>query len=156
MANFITGIRIVLSIFLLFCTTFSPVFYALYLTAGLTDMVDGTVARKTGTASEFGAKLDTVADIVFTAVCMVMILPAIEIPVWIYLWIAGIAFIKLANVSCVRHKKLASVHSVINKAAGSALFFFPLGFYLTDTSLFAAAICVIATVAAIHESYSVL
>ena len=38
-------------------------------------MIDGAVARKTGTDSEFGAKLDTIADIVFTAVCMIKILP---------------------------------------------------------------------------------
>ena len=49
MANIITGIRIVCSIALLFCPVFSPAFYALYLTAGVSDMIDGTVARKTGT-----------------------------------------------------------------------------------------------------------
>ncbi len=107
MANTITGSRIILSIFLLFCTPFSPVFYALYLTAGLTDMIDGTVARKTDTVSEFGGKLDTIADIVFTVVCMIIILPLIEMPVWIYLWITGIALIKFANIfiSFIRLKK---------------------------------------------------
>jgi CDP-diacylglycerol--glycerol-3-phosphate 3-phosphatidyltransferase len=158
MANLITGSRIILSIFLLFFAPFSAAFYALYLAAGLTDMVDGAVARKTDTVSEFGAKLDTIADIVFTAVCMILILPLIDMPVWIYLWIACIAFIKLANViiSYIRMKKLTSVHSVINKIAGAALFIFPLSFNLIDTTLSAAAICVIATVAAIHENSFVL
>lgn len=121
-------------------------------------MIDGAVARKTGTDSEFGAKLDTIADIVFTAVCMIKILPLIEIPIWIYLWIIGIAFIKLANVfiSYIRLKKFTSVHSVINKVAGAALFLFPLVFNFIDTTLFAAALCVITTVAALHESNSVL
>jgi len=158
MANTITVSRIILSIFLLFCTPFSPVFYALYLTAGLTDMIDGTVARKTDTVSEFGGKLDTIADIVFTVVCMIIILPLIEMPVWIYLWITGIALIKFANIfiSFIRLKKFTSVHSVLNKITGVALFVFPLNFNLIDTTLFAAALCVIATVAAIHESNSVL
>ena len=115
-------------------------------------MIDGAVARKTGTDSEFGAKLDTIADIVFTAVCMIKILPLIEMPIWVYLWIAVIAFIKLANVfiSYIRLKKLTSVHSVINKVAGAALFLFPLGFSLIDTTLFAAVLCIITTVAALH------
>lgn len=158
MANVITGIRIILSFVLLLCPAFSITFYVLYILAGCSDMIDGTVARKTFTVSEFGAKLDTIADIVFTAVCMIIILPMIKMPVWIYLWIAGIAFIKFANIfiNYIRLKKLTSVHSVINKTAGAALFFFPLSFNLIDTTLFAAALCVIATVAAIHESNSVL
>jgi len=56
MANTITSFRIALSIGLLFCPVFSPAFYTLYIAAGLSDMIDGTAARKTGTVSEFGAK----------------------------------------------------------------------------------------------------
>ena len=69
-ANLITGTRILCSIALLFCQTFSPPFFALYIIAGLTDMIDGTVARKAGTVSEFGAKLDTVADFALVAACL--------------------------------------------------------------------------------------
>ena len=53
MANIITGIRIVISAFLLFCPVFSPEFFMLYISAGASDMIDGAVARKTGTVSEF-------------------------------------------------------------------------------------------------------
>lgn len=62
MANFITSLRIICSIALLFCLALSPAFYALYIVAGFTDMIDGAVARKTNTVSEFGSRLDTVAD----------------------------------------------------------------------------------------------
>lgn len=62
MANFITSLRIICSIALLFCPALSQVFYVLYIIAGVTDMIDGTVARKTNTVSEFGSRLDTVAD----------------------------------------------------------------------------------------------
>lgn len=60
LANLITGTRILCSAALLFCPAFSAPFYVLYLMAGLTDMVDGAVARKTGTVSTFGAKLDMI------------------------------------------------------------------------------------------------
>ena len=71
MANIITGIRILCSIALVFCPTLSPVFYSLYLVAGFTDMIDGTVARKTNTVSEFGSRLDTIADFIFVVVCLI-------------------------------------------------------------------------------------
>ena len=44
MANIITGCRILCSIFLLFVPVLSPIFYFLYLVAGFTDMIDGTIA----------------------------------------------------------------------------------------------------------------
>ena len=60
MANVITGFRIVASLALMFCPVFSIPLFVLYLTAGISDMVDGMVARRTNTASALGAKLDTV------------------------------------------------------------------------------------------------
>ena len=44
MANIITGCRILCSIFLLFVPVLYPIFYFLYLVAGFTDMIDGTIA----------------------------------------------------------------------------------------------------------------
>ena len=64
-ANIITGFRILCSILLMFFPVFSAQFYITYLLCGVSDMVDGTVARKTNSISEFGARFDTVADFVF-------------------------------------------------------------------------------------------
>ena len=79
MPNLITASRILFSVALLFFPVFSPAFYALYLTADITDMIDGSIARKTGKVSEFGARLDSVAEIVFVAACLVKLLPVIHI-----------------------------------------------------------------------------
>ena len=65
MANAISIFRIAASIVLLFCPVFSPTFYACYLMAGVSDMFDGFVARKTNSSSRFGARLDTIAVISF-------------------------------------------------------------------------------------------
>ncbi len=65
MANLLTALRIVCGILILACPVFSVWYYALYLLAGLTDAIDGTVARKLGESSAFGARFDTFADIVF-------------------------------------------------------------------------------------------
>lgn len=155
MANIITGIRIVISVVLLFCPALSPIFYALYLIAGLSDMIDGTVARKTGTVSEFGSKLDTIADIVFVMVCLIKVLPILDIPVWLYIWIAIIAFIKVANIAVeyILHKEFISVHSMLNKITGGLLFVFPLTLEFIDLKYSATVVCVVATVAAIQEGY---
>ena len=39
--------------------------YTLYIAAGISYILDGTVARKTGIVSEYGSKRDTVSDFVF-------------------------------------------------------------------------------------------
>lgn len=157
MANNITGIRILLSAALLFCPALSPAFYALYIAAGSSDMIDGAVARKTGTVSELGSKLDTIADIVFAAVCMVKLLPVLNIPIWLYVWIAVIAFIKVTNIAIgyIRQKKFISVHSMINKVTGGLLFIFPLTPAFIDLKYSAAVVCAVATIAAVHECYMI-
>ena len=155
MANIITCIRIVISVALLFCPSFSPVFYELYIAAGFSDMIDGAVARKTGTVSELGSRLDTIADIVFTVVCLIKLLPVLDIPAWLYIWIAIIAMIKLLNIAMgyIRQKELIAVHSAINKVTGGLLFIFPLTLAFIDLKYSAAVVCVIATIAAVYEGY---
>ena len=113
MANIITGLRIVLSVALLFFPALSPAFFVLYVAGGLSDIIDGAVARKTGTVSGFGSRLDTFADIVFAAVCLIKLLPALDAPVWLYVWVAVIAFIKFSSIIAgfIRQKQLVSVHS---------------------------------------------
>ena len=73
-------------------------FYAFYIAAGLSDMLDGFVARKTDTVSKLGASLDTIADFVFVAVCLIKLLPLLGLPAWLYGWIGTIALIKAVNI----------------------------------------------------------
>jgi len=116
-------------------------------------MADGIVARKTGTVSEFGARLDTIADIVFVVVCLIKVLPAVDVPTWLYIWIAVIAIIKVSNILAgyIRQKDFISVHSVINKVTGALLFVFPLTLSFMDLRYSAVVVSMVATVAAIHE-----
>ena len=72
-ANVITGSRAVFSLPLLLISLSSAWFYALYFFCALTDMIDGTVARKMGAAGKFGAGLDTASDFIFMLVCCVKI-----------------------------------------------------------------------------------
>jgi len=154
-ANIITGSRIIFSLPLLFIPLSSAWFYILYLYCGLTDMIDGTIAKKTGAVNKFGARLDTVSDFIFMLVCSVKILPLLHIPVWLWVWVILIALAKIFNITLVfiREKKLISIHSVINKITGFALFLLPLSLTFVKVTYSAVAICVLATVAVIEEVY---
>ena len=154
-ANFITSARILCSLALLFCTPLSLPFYVLYTTAGSSDIFDGLIARKTNTATKFGAKLDTIADLIFTVFCLIKLMPILNIPIWLYIWIAVIAFIKAANIAAgyIRQKEFISVHSVINKVTGGLLFVFPLTLTWIDLRYSAAVVCAVATTAAVYEGY---
>lgn len=157
MANLITIVRILCSIALLFCEALSPWFYVLYIAAGVSDMVDGWVARKTNTVSEFGSKLDTMADIIFVVVCLVKLLPVLHLPAWIYVWVGLIACIKVFNIvySYVVRKQFLADHSILNKVTGALLFALPLTLSVIDVRYSAAVVCAVATVAAARESCNI-
>ena len=155
LANSITFFRVFCSIALLFFPAFSTAFYALYITAGVSDMVDGWVARQTHTASELGSKLDTIADIVFVIACLVKLLPVLDIPDWFYVWIGIIALIKTINIisGYVVQKRFVSVHSPMNKVTGLLLFVLPLTLSFIDLKYSAVVVCIFATFAAIQEGH---
>ena len=154
-ANIITASRIAFSLTLLFIPLSSVWFYILYLFCGLSDMLDGTVARKTNAVSSFGSKLDTVADFIFMAVCVAKLLPVINLPTWLWIWIAVIAIIKVTNIvlGFVRRKKLVDLHTVLNKTTGFLLFLLPLTLQFIEPQYSFVVVCTIATIAAIGECY---
>ena len=157
-ANIITGCRILGSILLLFFPAFSLVFYIIYLFCGFSDMIDGTIARKTNSTSEFGAKIDTVADLLFVAASIIRLLPAIHIPGWLWIWGGGIAVIKISNIilGYASKKQLISLHSIMNKITGLLLFLLPLTLSFIEAKYSSVAVCSIATLAAIQEGVYVI
>ena len=157
MANIITGIRIGCSIAILFFPVFSPAFYTLYIVAGISDILDGTVARKTGTLSEFGSKLDTVADFVLVVVCLIKLIPIIHAPVWLIIWIIVIAVIKAINLvsGYVMRKEIVVLHTAANKVTGILLFVLPLTLTFIDLKYSGAIVSILATFAAIQEGHMI-
>ena len=157
-ANGITLFRILCSFALLFCMPLSLPFYAFYTAAGLSDIFDGIIARKTNTATKFGAKLDTLADIIFDAVVLMKLLPILKLPVWIIVWVGVIALIKLVNIviGYIRRHTLTAVHSVINKVTGALVFILPFTLTIIDIRYTAVLVCLVATAAAIMESRTVI
>ena len=149
-ANILTAYRILGSIILLFFPVFSFEFYITYLLCGFSDMIDGTIARKTNSTSEFGSKIDTVADIFFTAASLIKLLPIFRIPLWLLIWIILIAIIKIGNVirGYVLKKRFISTHTIMNKVTG-----LPLTVSFVELKYSSTAICFIATFSAIQEGF---
>ena len=155
MANALTICRIALSIALLIPDAFSPAFFSIYALAGLTDMLDGYVARRTSSESELGARLDSVADLVLVVICLVKILPVIDVPMWLWIWVAAIVLVKVVNVASglVVEKRLVMPHTIANKVAGFVVFLVPFAIPLFGVTIPSIVACAVATSAAVQEGH---
>ena len=80
-----------------------------------------------------------------------------HISIWLWAWIIIIALIKMLNIAVVliRNKKLISIHSVLNKITGFALFLLPPTLIFVETTYSFATICALATIAVMQEAYLV-
>ena len=152
-ADIITISRVLFSVLLFAFKPFSLFSAVFYILCGATDVLDGFIARKMHTESKRGAMLDSIADLFFAVVYAVKILPILSVPVWIWIWTAVIALIKVAGIIFVSKKAhgLSIEHSFGNKLTGILLFLLPLSVYIADVKYGATAVCFAATVTAIGE-----
>lgn len=143
LANLITITRIIATVVFLFLKVLTKPFYMVYIWCGLSDVLDGFVARSTGTASSFGSKLDTVSDLLFYSAMLYKIWPYLHsnTPVYVPILINAIIFyrILLYIAGGFIKKTLVSRHTYINKFTGLIMFFLPFmaeSRYLTAYCLF--------------------
>ena len=157
-ANILTGFRIFGSVLLLFFPAFSLDFYIIYILCGFSDMIDGIIARKTNSTSEFGSRLDTTADFVFVVVSLFKLLPAIHIPQWLWIWGGVISVIKISNImwGYIFKKQFISLHTIMNKVTGLLLFLWPLTISFVELKYIAVTVCSVATLSAIQEGFYVI
>ena len=156
-ANCISISRIIMSIMLLIPETFSIHFNIVYIYCGISDILDGFIARKSKSESEIGDRLDSTADIIFVIASMVKILPVLHLTNGIIIWAAFIAFIKIVNIACsyIYNKKMVLPHTIANKITGFVLFVTPFIIVNTNSVLFEIIICSIATFAAVQEGHCI-
>lgn len=145
-----------MSVAMLFVQSVPAVFWTLYMLCGLSDVLDGAIARRTGATSRLGESLDTIADTVFVVVWMILFLPAINVGKWIWVCVGLIALVKVLNIvsGFIVQKTFVSMHTYANKATGTLLFLLPL-FIQVDflTIPYMVLTCVTATFAAIQEGH---
>ena len=99
-------------------------FWVLYLIAGLTDILDGFLARRWGVESKFGARLDSLADFVFVLAVGYKLFPWLKLPAALWMMIAFIALMKIVNAisSYVVRHRIEYLHTKANKLTGFLLF----------------------------------
>ena len=155
MPNVISVLRIAGSISLLFCDVRGWPFWSLYVLGGLSDIIDGWLARKLHAESKTGAILDSVSDIVFVACCTISLLPVLEIPMWLWIWAGVIVIIKIVNQisSLVVCKRFCFPHTLANKLTGFLLFLMVPTMFWSMIPISIAA--VLATFAALQEGPSI-
>ena len=134
--NSITALRILGAVLLFFTVPCSTPFYVLLTLCGLTDVLDGAVARATGAVSPLGARLDSIADLVFYSVMLVRLLPLLwqKLPRELWLGVGGLVLLRLAayGVAAVKYRRFAALHTWLNKLTGLLVFLLP---YLLWSSL---------------------
>ena len=151
--NTITLLRIAGSLSLLFCDVSGVVYLIIYVLCGISDIVDGWLARKLKCDTKTGAVLDSLADICFVACCAWKLLPILELPQWLWLWAGIIVAIKIVNQlsALVMYGRCCFPHTTANKVTGFLLF---LVIPMTYWSIIPIAIvAAIATFAAIQEGH---
>lgn len=151
--NLITCSRIGLSVALLFVRPLGAAFYIIYILCGLSDMVDGLLARKFGATSRLGEKLDSLADFVMIGILFILLLPVIKPTLPIIIWVLGIVAVRFAaaGIAFVKFKTFAFLHTYSNKMTGLLLFLFPLALPVFHAVVVMYALCTAASISAIEE-----
>lgn len=93
-------------------------FWAVYLLCGLSDMLDGALARRLKAESELGSRLDSLGDLAFVIICAVRLLPGLDLAAWAWAWIGIIAAVKLLCFAAAKEIP----HTKLNKLTGACLF----------------------------------
>lgn len=154
-ANYISILRIVLSLTLAFVKPLSIVFFVIYLVCGISDFFDGYIARKTNTASKLGEKLDSIADLIMDVVLLIVLYPIINPTVPIIVWVIIIGIIRAVSIIVVfvKYKTFGMLHTYGNKFTGLLLFVFPLSLAFVQLDIMVYIICVVASISAIEELF---
>ena len=126
-ANILSGLRVAVAAILIAFSDFSKAFLALYTLCGVTDLLDGPIARATKSESLLGAKLDTAGD-VLTYFAMGKILMAKKyLSLQTFLWFLPPLFLMFVSALLAAHKfhTFFFTHNALSKLLGLGLFFTP-------------------------------
>lgn len=90
----------------------------------------------------------------FVICSAIKIVPTINLPLWVWLWIAAIGTVKFVGIivgSC-RHGKLTIPHSASNKLTGILLFCLPFALIPLGALIPAVIVCTMATFSLLEDN----
>ncbi len=153
--NILTMLRIIGSIAMIFISYDTAAFFIVYSLSGVSDALDGFIARRTGKVTAFGSKLDSIADLTFYTVMGIKILPVLIklLPLWLWIMTLSVIFVRiLAYVAAaLRFKRFASIHTYLNKATGLMLFAMPYMLKLKFALAYCITACCVAMASSLEE-----
>lgn len=156
MANIITILRILGTLLLSVTIPLSGEFFVLYTLTGITDVLDGYIARKTNTCSEFGSKLDSAADLMFYGIILYRLIPILAkfLPIGIWYVVMGILVLRVFTYvfTAIKYKVFMSNHTYLNKMTGFCVFLIPYFLKMPSALLgYCTVTCVVCTAASVYD-----
>ncbi|MBH1939518.1 CDP-alcohol phosphatidyltransferase family protein [Mobilitalea sibirica] len=152
-ANLITISRIFMSVILLFFLNNTTIFIPVYLICGISDFIDGYIARKTNTTSNLGARLDSLADLLMFIVLLLYVFLHIGEEIRNYLpFIIIIILIRTINIliAYVKFHAFVVLHTWCNKITGISVFLIPL-FMNRVNRIYLYIVFIVGTISALEE-----
>lgn len=139
--NVLTIARILLSLCLFPLAGRRAAFLIVYGVCGLTDWLDGLLARRLQAQSALGARLDSMADLVWFSAAALALVRWLPIkPIWAVAAVVLVALIRAAAlaVGWARFGRPVFLHTWANKAAGLLFFLCP-----PEAALWGTACCLV-------------
>lgn len=157
--NILSVMRIFLSCSLLFIFQNKVGFIIVYVSAGLTDVLDGFIARKYKMESKLGAKLDSIADLIFYSILLAIFFIWYQPILLEYKWlILAILLIRVWSIifGIIKYRNAIFIHTIANKAAGLMLFCIPIYLKLSPSLVFILIALIISIISALEESMIIM
>ncbi|WP_238883304.1 CDP-alcohol phosphatidyltransferase family protein [Clostridium sp. YIM B02551] len=153
--NILSIMRIVLSISLLALIPYKYIFVTLYIFIGITDVLDGFIARKYGLESDLGAKLDSYADFIFYLIFVIIFLieysSIIKYKHMIMLMVIISTRVLNLMVTKIKYKEFVFIHTIGNKLSGLTIFLMPIMLIFIKSSILVWIVLIIALISAVEE-----
>lgn len=154
-ANMLTVLRILILPFLLPAYDKNTyLFIALYLLTGITDVLDGFIARRLNQTTKLGARLDSTADLMVFIFIFYFLAVRLGGLLLLYApWLIAVAFLRIVNliISAVKYKEPVFLHTLANKLTGLLCFICLPVMLSSKNVMFPYAIIIIAALASIEE-----
>ncbi len=153
--NAVTVLRLFLAFILPLSEPTSSVFLTIVAVCGVTDVLDGFLARRWNAVSRIGSILDSTADVAFMIVLVLCLVSHYPLEPWMIAWISAIAVLRLLSfaIGYARHGEPGFIHTYLNKAAGLLIILSPFIIILMGLSASMILICSVATVSSVEFFY---
>lgn len=124
--NILSVSRIILVIPLLYSaiTNEKTLFLIIFIIGGLTDILDGTIARKFKTTTELGSKLDSIADYVFYPIglaSLFFLTPEVILENKVLMITTGLLALMLIIIKLIS-KKFITPHHYLSKISAASVY----------------------------------